>query len=318
MRHLLAAILLLPLAAGAAPAPTVLTLLPSALAPGSRVTLADVAQVRSPTAQSTPALASVDLAAAPLPGYTLRLSRAEIARSLRARALPFELAPDGPAAVQVERRSQPFDQARVAQAAEQALRALAANEGARLDLALAAPLQDLALPPGAVALRVRAPAPQVLRQRRPTVWVDIGVDGAFVRTVPVGFELHAWRAALVAARDLDAGATPACADLAARDIDLTQLPGPALEDCGAVRGRLTHALARGEPLLQGQLRIPAAVADGDSVRLQLVDGAIVLESRATALADGAVGQRIDVRPAGAQQAVRAEVAAAGVVRINGQ
>jgi flagella basal body P-ring formation protein FlgA len=311
MRLPFALLLLLPLPALAAVA---LTLAPTALADGARVTLADVA--RAP-AGAAPALDTVDLAAAPLPGYTLRLTRAEIARILRTRALPFTLAADGPDVVQVERRSQPFDPGRVTQAAERALHAMAAAAGIRLDLA-AAPLPALALPTGAVELRVRPPAPQVLRQRRPTVWVDVAVDGAVHRTVPVGFELHAWRNALVAARALAAGSTPGCADFAVRDVDLTALPGTAIDDCGAVRGRLVRALAPGEPLVPAQFKEPAAVAQGDTVTLQLVDGAIVLEAHATALADGGIGDRIDVRPAGARQAVRADVAGIGVVRINGQ
>jgi flagella basal body P-ring formation protein FlgA len=312
MRFLLATLLLLPLPALAA---QVLALKPAALAAGARVTLADVA--RGP-ADTEAALAAVDLAAAPLPGYTLRLARAEIARILRARGLPFALAAGGPAAVQVERRSQPYDQARVTRAAAQALRTLADADGIRLDLADAAPLPELPLPTGAVDLRVRPPAPQVLRQRHPTVWVDVVVDGTFYRTVPVGFELHAWRPALVAGRALAAGSTPRCADLVERDVDLTALPGPAIGDCGDLHGRLVHALAPGAPLLAAQLRQAPSVAQGDTVTLQFIDGAILLESRATALADGAVGDRIDVRPSGAQRSVRADVAGTGIVRINGK
>ncbi|WP_332879431.1 flagella basal body P-ring formation protein FlgA, partial [Massilia sp. S19_KUP03_FR1] len=275
-----ALLLLAPLLASAAPA--TLDLQPTALAPGARVRLADVATVRVPG--DAAGLAAVDLAAAPLPGYTLRLSRTEIARILRARALPYVLAPEGPAAVQIERRSQGFDPARVTQVAEQALQALAALDGTRLELVLAAPLPELALPAGAVSLRVRAPAPHSLRQRRPTVWVDITVDGTFVRTVPVGFEAHAWHGVLVAARALDAGTVPACADLQVRDLDLTELAGATLDHCDAVRGRLGHALAAGAALLAGQLKQQAAVTQGDMVTLAFSDGAIVLESRATALA----------------------------------
>jgi flagella basal body P-ring formation protein FlgA len=312
MRLLFAVLLLLPLPALAT---QVLTLAPTALVAGARVTLADVASAPAGTA---PALDTVDIAAAPLPGYTLRLTRAEIARILRSRALPFALAASGPAAVQVERRSQPFDPAQVTAVAERALRALAEADGVRLELASGAPLPELPLPVGAVALGARPPAPQVLRQRHPTVWVDVAVDGTFYRTVPVGFELHVWRPALVAAHALEAGSAPRCADFDTRDVDLTALPGPAVADCRAVSGRLVRALGRDEPLLQAQLKQPAAVAQGDSVTLQFIDGAIVLESRATALADGAVGDHIDVRPSGGRQAVRAAVADVGIVRINGK
>jgi flagella basal body P-ring formation protein FlgA len=319
--HRLFAALALALAPAAlawcAPARTVLALEPAALAAGARVTLADVAHVRG-TASASAALGTVDLAAAPLPGYTLRLSRAEIARILRARALPYELAAEGPEAVRIERRSQPADGTQLAQVAEQALRVLAQTDGVRLELALAAPLPDMPLPAGAVGLRARPPAPSALHQRRPTVWIDVTVDGAFFRSVPVGFEVHAWRKTLVAARDLPPGPAPDCAAFEARDTDLTTLGGPAVEHCGAVQGRLARPLAQGEALLQAYLKNTAAVAQGETVTLEYTAGAIALESRAVALADGAVGQRIDVRPAGALQPVRAEVAANGIVRINGK
>jgi len=310
MRRLAAFLLpLLACCAGPAVAATVLTLSPTALADGARVTLADVAHGAAPAP-----LAAVDLGAAPLPGYTLRLAKADIARILRSRALPYQLAADGPEVVQVERRSQAFDQARVADAAEQALRELARADGTRLDLRLAIALPELALPAGTPALRARAPAVQALRQRYPTVWIDVLVNGAFVRTVPVNFELHAWHPVLVAVRDLAPGAVPACADLQSEEADLTALPGTPVERCADVKGRLTRPLVRGQALARASLNA-AAVGQGETVALQFADGAIALESRATALADGAPGQRIDVRPAGAIQAVRAEVVAPGIVRI---
>lgn len=315
MRIRLAASLLL-MAALPCAARTVLTLEASALAAGARVTLSDVAH--GADGAKPAALGAIDLGAAPLPGYTLRLTRAEIARTLRARALPYELAPDGPAAVRVERRTQPFDQARVAQAAEQALRELASAQQTRIELQLSAPLPELPLPAGAASLRVRPLAPQLLRQRRATAWVDIAVDGVFFRAVPVGFELRAWRPVLVAARDLAPGSAPGCADLHPQETELTALPGTPIEDCAGLQGRLARPLARGDALLQNHLKTMSAVAQGDSVTLQFADGAIVLESRATALADGSVGERIDVRPSGAQQPIRAEVAGAGLVRITGR
>lgn len=328
LSHRLRAALLLPLLAGAfwpavaastpaAKEAAVLTLEALALAEGARVSLADVTRAGTTGARAAE-LAAVDLAGAPLPGYTLRLSRAEIVRLLRARALPYTLAPDGPAVVQVERRSQPYDQALVAQAAEQALQQIADADGSRLELMLSAPLRDLSLPAGKIALRVRQIAPQVMRQRHPTVWVDVTVDGNFLRTVPVGFELHAWRSALVAARPLDAGTAPGCADLVARDTDLTVLAGPAVEHCESLNGRLSRAVAQGEPLLQAQLKPASAVRQGDTVLLAYRAGAITVEARATALSDGAVGQRIEVRPAGALQAVRADVTGDGLVRISSQ
>jgi flagella basal body P-ring formation protein FlgA len=303
--------LLLLLACAPAGAATRLTLKAGVAVPGARVTLADVAD-----GGERAALAAIDLGAAPLPGYTARFTRAELARLLRARALPYELA--GAEAVAVDRSSQSFDQQGVLAAAEAELRRLWDGQAERLALRLAAPLPELQLPQGQVKLQARALAAGA-RRSRVTVWVDVLLDGAFVRTVPVPYEVQAWRQVLVATRALAAGATPGCESLVPRERDIAALDGaPAANDCHAVAGRLRRALPQDAVLQAQQLQAERAVAQGESVALRLFDGAIALESRATALDDGDVGQRIDVKPANGNSAVRAEVIGPGLVRITGK
>jgi flagella basal body P-ring formation protein FlgA len=60
------------------------------------------------------------------------------------------------------------------------------------------------------------------------------------------------------------------------------------------------------------------VIQGESIRLELVDGAVTLESAAIALTDGVVGQRVPVKPAASKDTVVVQVVAPGVVRISGR
>jgi flagella basal body P-ring formation protein FlgA len=291
-----------------------LTLKADALVSGARVTLADVVQAQA----GAPALAAVDLGAAPLPGYTLRIASAQLARILRARALPYQLAAGGAPAVSVERRTQPTDQQVLAAVAEQALRRAADSDGTRIEPKPGARLPEMALPDGAVTFTARPVTVEAVRRRSATVWVEVAVDGVFYRVLPVLFALRAYRPALLAAQSLPVGATPSCETTVLGEVELTSLDSQAALDCRLLQGSLKRPLARGEPLLLAQLRVTAAVAHGDSVSLVFADGAIVVESRAIALGEGQVGQHIDVRPAGAAQVVRAQVAAPGRVTLTGK
>ncbi|NHZ89950.1 flagellar basal body P-ring formation protein FlgA [Massilia sp. CCM 8733] len=310
---LLSVLIPLLLAASGALAAARVTLKSSAMVTGARITLADIASVQGDGAA---ALAALDLGAAPLPGYSARISRAELERTLRSRALPYQLGGDSAASVSIERRAQGVDAQALAALAEEHLRRHLGANHSRVELKLATPLAELQRPAGKVELTARALAPGLVPRRRMQVWVDIAVDGVFARAVALPFDVHAWRPLLAAARELPAGTVPDCTMLVTRDEDVTALDGAAATtDCGAVRGRLKRALMPGAPLLAAYLQASFAVGQGDSIGLQMHHGAIVLESRATALSDGNVGQRIEVRPAGASGTVRAEVIGPALVKI---
>lgn len=300
-------------AAHAAPLP--LQLKAEALVAGPRIALADVVQ-----ADGT--LPALDLGAAPLPGYSARLARAELERTLRARGLQGQFTVAGADAVRIERRAQAADSAALAAAAQQQLRSQleqGAAGGARIELRLDGAAPEVQLPQGRVEFHPQPLAAGLAPRSRMQVTVDIAVDGAYQRSVSVPFRVNAWAPALVATRALPSGAAPACDSLALQQVDIATLDSaPAGTECARLQGRLKRALPAGMPLAAAWLQRPAAVAQGDNIALRLLQGAIELESRAVALSDGEVGQRIDVRPTASQQAVRAEIIAPGLARITGQ
>lgn len=301
-------------AAHAAPLP--LHLKAEALVAGPRIELADVVQAAGP-------LPALDLGAAPLPGYSARLARAELERTLRARGLQGQYTVAGADAVRIERRVQAGDSGALVAAAQQHLRTHLehgnAARSARIELRLLGAAPEVQLAQGRVEWRPQPLQGDAQPHSRMQVSVDVLVDGVFQRSVSVAFQVNAWGPALVSTRALPAGATPACDSLAMQQVDIALLDSaPAGADCAQLQGRLKRALPAGTPLAASWLQRPAAVSQGDNIALRLQQGAIELESRAVALSDGEVGQRIDVRPSAAQQAVRAEIIAPGLARVTGQ
>jgi len=282
---------------------------------GARVRLS--ALVGSPVPNAVPsALLDADLGAAPLPGYTLRISKAEIARRLRARNLGANVSWSGAQAVSVERLASSSDSTALVAAAQTWLQARLDPLAARVELRPARGLAEVQLPAGAVELRPRPLQGKPLLRPEIVVWLDILVDGAPVRTVAVPFRVSAFRQVLSARRLLGVGTRPGCADLEPVEADVAAFDSPALgPDCAAVAGQLKRTLVPGTPLLAAHLQVPVAVAQGDQVALRVSYGAIELETRALALMDGEVGQRIDVRASSSNRPVNAEVVAPGIVAL---
>jgi flagella basal body P-ring formation protein FlgA len=305
-------------AAAQAAADVELSLKSEALVMGPRIRLAEVA-VLSERDPATPALAAIDLGGAPLPGYGDRFTRREIERLIRMQGLQGQVVWHGAEAVRIERMSHAYATAALSAAAQAYLQGLLQGEFKRVELELAEPLPAVQVPYGEVSLKPRPLPFEQAVHRRVAVWMDVAVDGTFVRSVTVPFRVAAYKPVLVAVRDLPAGAIPQCDLLQTREMDVAALDSPPLPaDCHFAQGHLKRALAQGAPLLKLNLQTPVAVAHGDSVSLQMIDGALILESRAIAMADGEVGQRINVKPSAGTEAIVAEVIAPGIVRVNGR
>jgi flagella basal body P-ring formation protein FlgA len=318
--------------AAASAAAMQLSLKTEALVSGARVTLADVAMPEDGDRAGKPvsnaakknsmmwtALAAIDLGSAPRPGYTDRYSRKEIERLVRQRGIGDGIVWSGAQAVRIERIAQVFDAQKISDSAEAYLRELLRGDSSRIELQLAAPIPDPALPSGRLELK---PRPMQLAQAlrsRVTVWVDVVIDGAFVRSITVPFKVQAYRPVLIAKRDLSKVSAPQCDAFQLREEDVAAMDSPPFPaDCKLLQGNLKRALTLGAPLLKASLQAPVAVTQGESVSLQLISGALMLESRAVAIGDGEVGQRIFVKPSASTETILAEVIAPGVVKVNGK
>ena len=228
-----------------------------------RVILGDVTTFESGNEVEARRLAAIDLGSAPLPGYTNRFTRKEIERLVRSGGVYANLLWQGADTVRVERITSPFQAVQISDAAEMSLRQLLMDGSTKVSLQLVAPLSDLQLPDGNVELKQRAMQAGQALHRRVTVWIDVLVDGTFVQSVAVPFNVQAYRSVLVAKRDLPKGAVPQCEALHLQEVDVAALNGvPLPADCQIVQGRLKGPLSQGTPLLKAHLQAPVAVAQG--------------------------------------------------------
>ncbi|MBV8464766.1 MAG: flagellar basal body P-ring formation protein FlgA [Burkholderiales bacterium] len=301
--------------AWAAPAPVRVQLKAEAVVEGRDVTLGDLVDVADATAPQWPAVRQTVLATAPRPGYSLHLSQREVARLLREAGHP-EIVLGGAEASTIETRAAPFDTAAITGAAENYLRTALQANAPSLELIPEA-LPPVKLPGGNVTVQVRTQRIDRLRGRM-TVSVDVLVDGSFYRTMQVPFQVHARQSALVAKTDLQKGQVLACANLDMQERDLAQLDATPVTDCTRQGLRLRRNLAAGEVLQANMLEPVPAVSEGDTVALQLNDGAVALETRAVALLEGNVGQRIPVKATGSEESVLALIVAPDVVKVSGK
>lgn len=281
------------------------------------VTLSDIAILSGATADQLKAYGKIQLVTAPQPGYTMHLGQREVQRLLHEGGVS-NIVVDGAAASNIVTLAVQFDPVRLVQTAKSSLAAALQRPDLALDIVQNGTLPDIRLPRGEVSLRSR-PIGADRPHSQMVVWVDVLLDGNFYRSVPVTLSVSGMQQVLVARSNLMKLQPVSCdnVDVELRDVAILS-SGPLVGDCSSLHRRLRRSLNAGEVLQLGELEAIPAISEGESVTLQVVSGAVVLESRAMALTDGQVGQRISVRAALSQEPVLAMVVAPGIVNLSGK
>lgn len=311
---------LLLLAAAAQAASVTVELRAEALLGASRMVLSDLARVDAGDAGLTRQFAALPVGSAPMAGQIERRSRAQMELALRAQPamLGQRINWQGASAVTIRRESQLLDRALLQAEAFRHVQAMFWPRHALLDITLAAPLAELALPPGRVTYQARTTEGQLLRARM-AVWVDIAVDGTLCRSVAVPLAVVAQGEVLVARRALDAGATLRAGDVTLATQDVAGLPETPLAPAAlAGAPRLRAALAPGQVVTARQVAPSGMVLRGDVVTLEMRHHGIVVEARAVAQADAQMGRMVAVKIQQDAEAVAARVIAPGLVQIDGR
>lgn len=204
--------------------------------------------------------------------------------------------------------------------AAEALQAALAPHYASVSLRPVSRIDVLRLPMGEVTLVARLPreeggAPRASRRMR--VEVDVLQQRELLRTVALGFEVHALAPAWTARSELSAGRAVTQDDLERRDVDVTGLAGAPMADPAQLAGsRLRRPLHAGDPLSLSLLEPVPAVSRGDAVTLQTKSGAVTIESHGVAMADGVAGRDVPVKLDNAQL-VRARVVGPRLLELEG-
>ncbi|HVE55125.1 MAG TPA: flagellar basal body P-ring formation chaperone FlgA [Ramlibacter sp.] len=282
------------------------------------VALGDVAAMTTQDLPTLRRLVALPLGPAPLSGDRFRLQRGELAKWIAARTgLPAHAIQwEGPESTELQRASTEIPAARVVAAAEGALREWLATRSTRAEITHGVLPRDVPVPLGRSVLQVRPIPPEAPLARRVVVWVDIWVDGQFVRTVPTNFDVAAFVTAHVAVVDLPAGAQVDARSFELREVAAagrplrTMPPGPT-----AASQQLRRPVESGTVLARDAVETVPAVARGEWVVLRTLSGGIELESRVEALQAGRIGQTVNVKAANTAAVLPARVTGSGRVEV---
>lgn len=322
--------------AGAEPAPLTVDLRAEAEVRAAQVRLGDIARLEHGEEATRTRLRGLRLGPVPPGGEPGTVSRTQVQRWVRSRLgmQADRIHWSGAQVCTVRRQVQAFDGAIVARKAQEHLVKAFEAGGCTVEVRLVRAPLDLKLPMGRVDCAVRipagleadrldellatAPASHPLFSRRQSVWVDLSVDGEFVRAVAVPFEIQVYAPAYVGDEDLPVGQTLAPGRLKVRSVAWTgrdPLPVPVKAPAPFADLRLCRALKAGEPLVRNQVQAVPLVTVGGQATLRMHQGAILLESRVEVLQDGSLGQTVRVRQPQANQPILAQVTGPGAVEV---
>lgn len=259
--------------------------------------LGDLAEIHASDAATATLLADVAMDAAPSSATPTLVSRRRLVKLVRAQLphLHRDIRWEGAEVVAVKRLTAPYSRTAIVEFAERQLHAHLKPHVDSLTLHALPRRGAVQVPSGAVELRVAAGLADA-PSRRMLVPVEVWVDGAFVRAVPVWFAVTAVQEVLVAAAELPAGSRPESNDFVPAKVEVTALPGiPLAASVDLVGQRLKRRVDAGGALLQGYLEPAPEVARGEQVVFAYAEGLIRIEGKARALSDGRVGQNVHIR-----------------------
>ena len=152
------------------------------------------------------------------------------------------------------------------------------------------------------------------------MWGDTNVLVRCVRphawSVPVPVSVKVYADAVVTARPIARGHVLTAADLAQRNLELTQWAhGPILDPEEAIGKAAIAALPAGAALRSDLLRAPVAVAQGQRVRVIFQGEGFRASSTGRSLGDAAIGEPVLVRTASGK-VIQGVAHAPGVVQVN--
>lgn len=281
-----------------------------------RVSLRDVVAVVQDDSDIASRLLALDLGPTPRIGQPTHLQRAQLAEWVRQSGASAAMRVEwtGPEAVDVERAAQTLTQENLDVVARRELESWLARRSDTHAVELARPIAPVMVPLGGVSLSVRTLPRVSMPTSRATVWVDVSVAGRFQRSVGIDYRVQAFRAAWVAAEELERGQDVDAVRVTQVQVDVANLASPLWTD-SPERMRMRRTVHRGEPLTTLDVELRPYVVRGERVEVFSRVGDLSIEARAEALQDGRAGQDVLVRIASSRSPVTARVLKPGLVEI---
>lgn len=278
--------------------------------------LADVATVRG-DAEVVVRLAGVELGRSPRPGYWANLTKHEIAARLE-QALPGinkQVAWSGSETVRVSTVGVAQSATAIVEYARNALLQSLYRRFEHVDIELVNEPSDVILPAGQLQFAV-SDLDNIAPTKRFAVWVDMSIDGEHFRSLPVWFRVTVLADVVTAGRDLERYEVLAQSDLGTSSVDITTISGkPVLDPAELVGLRVLKPVAAGRVLVDGLAEPAPPIQEGQVIDVVASAGRIMLRSKAIALADGELDERIAVQSRSSGERYFATVVAPGHAQV---
>lgn len=283
---------------------------------GPTLCLGDVAYIYGDDAAQVAAWQKLPLGAAPAPGASQVLTNDTIRQRLLAAGQDLSGVDwQGAPQVNITAASQTIDTDALTAAARQALLAQLTLPPQDVTVAVRRAPPPVVAPPGTVELA--AVVPSSLRFGAPVaVEVNVRVNDALVRSVPVLFDVTGYIAVVTAQRPLAARTILGANDVALVRQRVEELPPGYFTSLSQVLGQsLRRPVGMGTVLSRGSVVPPVVVHRGGSVVIEARVNGIEVHAAGVALNDGAQGQVIRVQNVASRRILPARVVDATTVRV---
>ncbi|MEM7199119.1 MAG: flagellar basal body P-ring formation chaperone FlgA [Planctomycetota bacterium] len=290
---------------------------PDASIRGTEVQLRDLATVETDDPELTARLLQAGFGTRPAPGYARVLTRQDILLRLTREGLSMaRLKITGADRIALRPAVTHVTTEQQAEVAESVLRGALREIEAQgdVEIELATGLHTLAVPPGRYSMDVTGRLSGPLSHSAAAVELQVRVDDEAYRVVRVPFRIRRYQQILVANRAIKKGEPLGLENLMMKRIESSVGASPWLTDLREVAGKVaSNDLRQGQRMTLSSASSPAVIHRGDIVHLVSSSGRIRVTTRALALSDGAVDQRIQVRNLTANRVVQAVVHGQGLV-----
>ncbi len=284
----------------------------------SEYRLGDIATIETRNRKLARRLEQVVIGRSPVPQQGARISRNAVLARLEAahRGLRARIEWRGPAWLRLQSVGVAYSGARLAQQALAFLRREIARDHDDFEIAFSGSRRDALLPPGEVRVEPRL-AGERPRGARQCVWLDLYVDDRLVQSRPVWFAVTIRDFALVARAAFERGEPLDARGFEKRYLDIARSRGEIVADAAGLAGmRAREPLEPGMLLTRDLLEPLPAVVKGQRVGVAVAVGGVRLQTRAIALSDGRVEQKIRVRSPASGEAYTVVVTGPAQTRVN--
>lgn len=285
--------------------------------PRADVTLADIAQISSPSLDTLRRAMALSLGKAPRAGEVVFLERNRVRHWLRGQTGlgAKQVQWSGASVTEISRLTSEIAGVELLAVAQTALRKhlesmFPFHPAPRIELQAVAIPANLVIPAASSSLVVRPLAKSMLSSRM-LVWVDAFAGGQYVRSVSVRFEVGAFMPVPVATRALPGGVALQSVDWQEHEVDVTRVPDAVVSFPPSTLQRMRRPIRSGDVITHAHLQTFPAVSRGEWANLTTQAGLVVLESKVEVMQDGQVGQLVRVKPTNGNGSVVARVIGPG-------